>query len=157
MQTPYQTPQAAQQPLAPTRLTFKQTLFSINGRISRSTWWLYSVLSAVAFSVIIFILSTIAAAIMFKSSAAAIENNDASINAASIEAEAALTGGIMGLVIILLYIPFIWISICLSAKRMHDCNHSGWMQLVPVYNFIAMGFFKGTPGENRFGPNPLSQ
>lgn len=47
-------------------------------------------------------------------------------------------------------------------KRLHDRDESGWWSLVyfiPVvclWVFIKCGFLKGTPGPNRFGPDPLA-
>ncbi len=80
-----------------------------------------------------------------------------SANAATAQSDAEASSGIVGLIMLLLYIPYTWITICLNAKRMHDCDNSGWMQLIPVYSFIVIGFFAGTTGPNRFGENPLSQ
>jgi uncharacterized membrane protein YhaH (DUF805 family) len=51
-------------------------------------------------------------------------------------------------------------NICLAVRRWHDLDCSGWftlLGLVPLVNFIAMlvlFFAPGTPGPNRFGPNP---
>ena len=44
-------------------------------------------------------------------------------------------------------------SIALSVRRAHDSDKSGWWLLVPFYNFLLM-CFPGTPGPNRFGPDP---
>lgn len=49
-----------------------------------------------------------------------------------------------------------------NAQRLHDVNYSGWTQLlgmIPLVNLFiaAMLFFrKGTPGPNRYGPDPLA-
>lgn len=55
----------------------------------------------------------------------------------------------------------LWPSIVLTVKRLHDLNLSGWWLLTlcvpvlgPLYNFIQCGFFRGTLGSNRFGPDP---
>jgi uncharacterized membrane protein YhaH (DUF805 family) len=64
-----------------------------------------------------------------------------------------LLGGIYGLAII---IP----SIAVSVRRLHDIDRTGWwvlISLVPVIGTIVLLVFAvldGTPGENRFGPNP---
>ena len=42
-------------------------------------------------------------------------------------------------------------STAVAARRLHDINRSGWWMLVPIVGFVFM-FYKGTPGENRFGP-----
>ena len=53
-----------------------------------------------------------------------------------------------------------WPGIAISIKRWHDRNKAGWwllILLVPVlgiWNLIECGFLPGTPGTNRFGPDP---
>lgn len=55
-----------------------------------------------------------------------------------------------------------WISFAGYVKRFHDLDKSGWMSLlclIPLVNLfilIWIGFFKGTTGANRFGPDPLT-
>lgn len=54
-----------------------------------------------------------------------------------------------------------WPSFVLAVKRLHDRNLAGpWslMMLIPViglYWVVQVYFFRGTRGENRFGPDPL--
>lgn len=36
-----------------------------------------------------------------------------------------------------------------SIRRLHDTDHSGWFQLVPIYGFVLL-FMRGDEGENRF-------
>ncbi len=50
----------------------------------------------------------------------------------------------------------------IQVKRWHDMDKSGWwelIELVPVvgiwWAIFECGFFKGTEGSNRFGPDPL--
>ena len=50
-------------------------------------------------------------------------------------------------------------AIIVHIKRFHDRDKSGWwvlIGLVPIIGaiwlLIELGFFKGTPGPNRFGP-----
>ena len=44
-------------------------------------------------------------------------------------------------------------AIAVSVRRMHDQDRSGWWILVPIANLIFL-FIDGTPGPNRFGPDP---
>lgn len=44
-------------------------------------------------------------------------------------------------------------TIAVAIRRMHDTDHSGWFQLVPVYNVI-LAVRDSQPCDNRFGPNP---
>ena len=55
-----------------------------------------------------------------------------------------------------------WPSIVVQAKRWHDLNKSALWILInfipligPIWALIENGFFPGTRGENRFGPDPL--
>ncbi len=57
-----------------------------------------------------------------------------------------------------------WPSIAVQVKRWHDLNKSGLWILInfipllgPIWAFIENGFFPGTIGENRFGPDPVEK
>lgn len=54
----------------------------------------------------------------------------------------------------ILYIAMLYMSFAISWKRMHDTDRSGWWALLPIFNIIVCGFFPGTPGPNKFGPDP---
>ncbi len=51
-------------------------------------------------------------------------------------------------------------GLAVSVRRLHDVNKSGWMILVSLIPFIGiiwllvLMIMEGTPGENRFGPQP---
>ena len=68
-------------------------------------------------------------------------------------ANVGLLGGIYGLAVL---IP----SIAVSVRRLHDIDRAGWwvlIGLVPVVGTIVLLVFaalEGSPGSNRFGPNP---
>ncbi|HTR86622.1 MAG TPA: DUF805 domain-containing protein [Reyranella sp.] len=59
-------------------------------------------------------------------------------------------------------IGFLLPSIAVSVRRLHDCDASGWHYLwmfVPFLGVIGLLIwfcFRGTPGDNRFGPDPLA-
>lgn len=57
----------------------------------------------------------------------------------------------------LFLIPSFWFIASQTAKRLHDCWMSGWLQLIPYINVILMIFiiFKdGKIGNNKYGSNP---
>lgn len=56
----------------------------------------------------------------------------------------------------LLIMPLIYILLSQKAKRCHDINESGWMQLIPFYEFYLM-FKEGDFGDNKYGKNPKDQ
>ena len=45
-------------------------------------------------------------------------------------------------------------GLALVIRRFHDQNKSGWWILVPIVNPFFLMFVGGTPGTNRFGPDP---
>ena len=66
-----------------------------------------------------------------------------------------LTIGIFSLVVLL---P----GIAVGVRRLHDLDRSGWWLLlgfVPLVGIILIVWFcmRGTPGPNRFGPDPLAR
>jgi uncharacterized membrane protein YhaH (DUF805 family) len=67
-----------------------------------------------------------------------------------------MLGGIFSI----LALPVIYSVFAVDIKRLHDMDRSGWyslINLIPVVGtliiLIWLGFFKGTEGENRFGPD----
>lgn len=66
--------------------------------------------------------------------------------------------GILGFV---LWLGLIIPSIAVSVRRLHDIDRTGWwmlIYLVPLIGWIVLLVFfvqRGTPGGNRFGPDPL--
>lgn len=73
-----------------------------------------------------------------------------------------LIGAFMGLIGVVLVIPFIIYGMSLSVRRLHDINLTGWLILllaIPLINIlmgIALTFIKGTDGENKYGKDPLA-
>jgi uncharacterized membrane protein YhaH (DUF805 family) len=61
-----------------------------------------------------------------------------------------------------LYPPFFWAGAAVVTKRLRDRGKSPvWLALVliplfgPLWLLIETGLLRGTPGENRYGANPL--
>lgn len=52
-------------------------------------------------------------------------------------------------------------SLAVTSRRLHDLDKSGWWQLlwaIPIIGWIVLIVWlaqRGTPGPNRFGPDPL--
>ena len=61
----------------------------------------------------------------------------------------------------LISLTLLWPTFALAIKRAHDRDHSGWfllLGLIPLLNiwvFVEIALLAGTPGANRFGPDPL--
>jgi uncharacterized membrane protein YhaH (DUF805 family) len=106
-------------------------LFSINGRISRGPFWLsYLILFAVTAALVLFI-------------ATKTTNNR-----------------VLAILVLILLVLVVWIAICVTVKRLHDIDASGWLSipvvLIPIA-VILVGSFPGTVGPNRYGPDPLER
>lgn len=58
------------------------------------------------------------------------------------------------------FIASICPNICVYVRRLHDMDKNGWLVLlvfIPIVNLIlllVMGIIDGTPGPNRYGPDP---
>jgi uncharacterized membrane protein YhaH (DUF805 family) len=56
----------------------------------------------------------------------------------------------------------IWPWLATTAKRLHDTDRSGWWMLivfVPLIGgiwLLVLEVLRGTPGPNRYGPDPLA-
>lgn len=117
----------------PVPMEISDILFSFEGRIPRRIYWGYTFGIYLALMLII-----IAFDLMFG------PDSDAS---------AILT--------LLMYIPFLWMSLALQVKRWHDRDYSGWMILVgfipivgPIWSFVEVGCSRGTEGPNSYGADP---
>ncbi|MGH6792259.1 MAG: DUF805 domain-containing protein [Methyloceanibacter sp.] len=117
-------------------MDFKQFYFSPQGRVNRQQWWLWLILPVL---VITAILSMI----------------DGATGRFDPETGLGLFSGLFSLLVL---IP----SIIVHIKRFHDRDKSGWWVLIglipiigAIWLLIELGFLKGTPGPNRFGP-PVS-
>ncbi len=108
-------------------IDFQYLFMSSEGRISRQPWWI---------GVGILFVAGIIAILIFG------------------------TDGLLAFVVqILLMIA----GLMLHIKRCHDRDKSGWwvlLMFVPLVGFIwaiiDLGILEGTPGDNRFGPDPLA-
>ena len=128
-------------------MSYTQFLFSFDGRITRSAYWLKWVLPYfVVMMVLGFALSMVA------------PPSDAN---GMPTAAPSVAANILLVVASLIYLVSLWPSLAVAAKRWHDRDKSGWwtlITLVPIiggfWMLIECGFLKGTDGSNRFGDNP---
>ena len=115
-------------------MTLVQFCFCYKGRINRTLYWAYAVIS------LLFLLGIGAVSVV-------IDKN-------------AVDGGggavILSLKLLLMDLP-------VTVKRLHDTNTTGWCSLIGlipivgvVYLFVICGFVKGTEGDNYYG-SPVSK
>ena len=135
-ENPYQSPQTAA-PAADTvyrKPTTKELLFSFEGRVPRRVYWgVTLLLMLVAIVFVVLVIATL---------------------------ETAAFTPIMA-ILVLIAIPFYWISIAITVKRFHDRNKSGWWWLINFVPYIGgfwilieCGCLRGTIGDNTYGPDP---
>jgi len=103
-------------------------LFSFRGRLPRSTFWWAAILVGAAFVALMVALE-------------------------------ATSGQKASLV---LYPPLFWIAAALAVKRLRDRGRrAAWLIVLlvpilgPLWVLVELGFRRGTPGENRYGQDPL--
>jgi uncharacterized membrane protein YhaH (DUF805 family) len=108
---------------------WQELLFSLDGRIGRAAYWLVLSTSMAAYLVLF-----------------ALDLALGTVN------ETEKIGLLSGIFLLLAAYP----SIAVGVKRCHDRDRSGWFMLgVPLANIwllVELGFLRGTPGINRFGP-----
>jgi len=121
---------------APSNQDLKSLYLSMNGRITRSKYWLFAVVAVSIDSAIAGVLDMV------------------------LGLSDPTTG--YGPITMITGLALIYPSICIQGKRWHDRNKSAWWILINLVPFIGglwalieCGFLRGTVGDNRFGPDPL--
>jgi uncharacterized membrane protein YhaH (DUF805 family) len=142
-------------------MSMTQLLFSFQGRLNRKPYWM----TVIATMVIIIVLLLFALIL--------------------IREHRFEFAGLTLALLVILYIPLIWIGLAIGAKRLHDRDKSAWWLLVfyaapgilstagnrledvgfiilhvisfaiSVWAFVELGCLRGTSGPNRYGPDPL--
>jgi uncharacterized membrane protein YhaH (DUF805 family) len=128
----------------------KSTLFSLRGRISRSSFW-----KGIAVMFVVNAVSGILTAVV--TTASQVQGDDGATHIGGVAA------AVLAAVGLAVFVFDVWAGLGLAVKRYHDRDKSGWwvlIQLVPlvgaVWYFIETGFLTGSEGTNRFGPDPRS-
>ena len=126
-------------------MTLMQLLFSFDGRMRRSQWWLAHIAVCLAASVFLGL-----SAIAFGPATYTLSPT-------------AHVPPLFGLCEAAVTILAAWIGLALDVKRWHDRGKSGWFVLVGLipligllWLLIELGCLDGTHGSNRFGPSPKS-
>jgi uncharacterized membrane protein YhaH (DUF805 family) len=143
-------------------MSMTQLLFSFRGRLNRKPYWM-----TVIATMVIIVLLLLLVLVMIREQRFEV-------------------AGLTVIILIILYIPLIWIGLAIGAKRLHDRDKSAWWLLVfyalpgilstagneieglgfiilhiisfgiTVWAFVELGCLRGTRGPNRYGPDPLS-
>ncbi|HTA83650.1 MAG TPA: DUF805 domain-containing protein, partial [Bacteroidia bacterium] len=70
-----------------------------------------------------------------------------------IPAIAGNNSAILSACLFLIFLGAQFFIIAQAAKRCHDIGLNGWMQLIPLWNFVLL-FRRGTSGSNEYGEDP---
>ena len=128
-----------------TQMSVKDVLFTFRGRIPRRTYWLWSLVPVFVVGLVMGLLMP-----LFMTPAPA--------GSPTAEPQISALGSV---VMLLLYIPLIWIGLAVGIKRWHDRGKSGaWIliALIPfvggIWTFVECGCLRGTEGPNQYGADP---
>lgn len=84
----------------------------------------------------------------------------AAVSTADSDADADIFGSVFGIVLIVFVLATLVPSIAVAVRRLHDQDRTGWwylLSIVPYVGGLVLLVFmclNGTPGSNRFGPDP---
>ena len=109
-----------------------------SGRSTRQEYWMFYLLFVIVYVVCLIIMGM---------GAPSVDPMTGQLSGGGVLAT--IGAGLLGLFVLGSFIP----SIAVSIRRMHDQDRSGWWILCPIANIIFL-FIDGTPGTNRFGPDP---
>ena len=129
-------------------MDWKNLLTSFQGRINRQPYWLGAIVLAVI------------SVVLIGGAMALFATYTATDDPTKYDMHMSPIGWI---ITVIAYIALIWFGLAIQVKRWHDRDKSGWwvlIGLVPViggiWALVECGFLRGTPGANRFGPDPLA-
>lgn len=145
-------------------MSTSQLLWSFSGRLNRKPYWLTTL--------VLILIMMVLVALVFSIGGAGLLTGDMSA-----------LGGLF-IVVLLIYIPILWVGLAISAKRLHDRNKSAWWLVlfffvpgilqglgeylgtigivlsligfaISIWALVEIGFLRGTVGPNQYGPDPL--
>lgn len=148
MNNPYSAPGAEIRQEYP--VTYQPRFLTLHGRIGRLRYFAYNVgigLLMYAAMIPVLLVAGVAGALS---------------GGGEPGAGAALTGGLVGLVMLVVYIGALVMMIGYSVRRLNDLGRSGWLAalvLIPLVNlflWIYLQFFPGEKSPNAYGPVPVA-
>lgn len=114
-------------------MSWKQLLFSFQGRVGRKAFWLTLLIGVVA--------GILAQVLVI----------------GAVMASGQEPSPLVMVPLFLVALALVWVSLAIQAKRWHDQDKSAWwilVNLVPavggLVTLVMCGFLQGTPGSNRF-------
>ncbi len=98
-------------------------LFSFEGRISRTQWWKGIFLSFILYLILLIVFALITSPYTMS---------------LSVDAKSTFSSY---LTILIMLIVFLWPVLCITNKRLHDLNMSGWLNLIVLFYLGAGAVF----------------
>ncbi len=126
---------------------YQPKIFSVEGRIGRMRYWVYSILVSFMMQ---FVLGFGSALIL-------------GLTGSGLDSAAGFDGfGVVGVILsVVTVVAAIAVSLVFVKRRLNDVNQSGWIgliMLVPIANLVLglyLLFARGTVGSNKYGPEPV--
>ena len=142
------------------RIALKEKYATFSGRARRSEYWWFMLFFALAY----FALGILAMALLFATGI--FQTMERGGDPSGVQVAALILVAVLAAVIMLgLILPMISVSV----RRLHDHGRSGWwwlliwvLSIVPILGYlVSIGVtiyfaLRGTPGPNKFGPDPLA-
>ena len=123
-------------------MDWRELFLSYSGRINRARWWLGVIVLGVVSSVVSWV-------------------NRSAVPPAG--EETTIGPAIVLIVTFVIGLALLWPLFAVWTKRWHDRGKSGWWTLIilvpvvgQIWALIELRFLPGTPGENEYGIDPLS-
>lgn len=127
--------------------SYLKSLGSFEGRISRSIFWVNSIIGIILPTVLLIVLSIFGMAVL---TPFALSNNHTGLET--------ITSSIAIIISVVAIASGIVVSFSAMVRRFHDRNKSGWLVLIslipvacPIWILVECGFLKGTDGGNQYG------
>lgn len=131
-----------------------------SGRSRRMEFWSFALLNVIVYGIIMLL------AVAMGGGRTELEQFESG-NFASYSAVSSLVFGGVGILLLIWWLGTIIPSVAVTVRRLHDRGMSGWwylgfvvISILPLLGLIASFAFliilclPGTPGANRFGPDP---
>lgn len=111
-------------------------IWSIQGRIDRTTYWVYSILYVIVFAILIYLIALLPKETTYSGFYYSEQPSDFAYYA-----------------LMIFRLVAVYLIFALQSKRAHDCGHPCLMVLIPFFGIYLL-FKEGEPQTNKYGPQP---
>lgn len=111
-------------------------IWSIQGRIDRTTYWVYSIIYVIVFAILIYFIALLPKETTYSGFYYSEQPSDFAYYA-----------------LLIVQLVAVYLIFALQSKRAHDCGHPCLMTLIPFFGIYLL-FKEGEPRTNQYGPQP---